>query len=195
MEMRVDRASPLSLGAQLEAALRTAIESGQLAPGDQLPSLRHVAAEAGVNVNTVRAAYARLEAAGAVSTEQGRGTFVAAPSGRVRRDLREQIAHLEQELARLPQPREQSGWAHLTTTASHPPSSPARQGARMLSTADLAMVRDELLERLQQLDTARAEVIRGLERLEHAQPASAPAPATRRSNPTLSGVRVRWVGA
>jgi GntR family transcriptional regulator len=193
--MRVDRASPLSLGAQLEAALRNAIESGQLAPGEQLPSLRQVAAEAGVNVNTVRAAYARLEAAGAVSTEQGRGTFVAAPSGRVRRELREQIARLEEELARLPHPGEQSGWAHLTATAGQPPPSRPRQGARMLSTADLATVRDELLERLQQLDDARAEVIRGLERLEHAQPASAPAPTTRRSNPTLSGARVRWVGA
>lgn len=197
MDLLVDRTSPLPVGAQLDAALRSAIESGALAPGDQLPSLRQVAAAARVNVNTVRAAYARLEAAGAVTTEQGRGTFVTAPSARARRELREQIARLEEELSRLPRRREQDGWARLTATAHSPPSSTPRQGARMLSTADLATVRDELRGRLEQLDDARAEVIRGLEQLERAEPARTPAPiaTVRRSNPTLSGARVRWVGA
>ncbi len=202
MKLTVDRTSPLPLVAQLEASLRRAIDVGELAAGDQLPSLRHVAAEAEVNVNTVRAVYARLEAAGAVRTEQGRGSFVAAPSARVRRELREQIAHLEEELSRLPQPRDEQGWAHLTATPERAPSGALGQGARMLSTADLAAVRDELLARLHELDHARAEVIRGLERLERVEPASAPAvertPSarpTRRSSPTLSGARVRWVGA
>ncbi len=195
MKLSVDRTSPLPLGAQLEASLRAAIDATELVPGDQLPSLRQVAAEADVNVNTVRAVYARLEAAGVVATEQGRGTFVTAPSARVRRELREQIARLEQELSRLPRPHEEHDWARATTT-ERPPSSPSRQGARMLSTADLATIRDELLVRLHQLDDARAEVMRGLEQLERAEPAAPPAPRpTRRSSPTLSGARVRWVGA
>lgn len=187
------------MGAQLEATLRSAIDAGELAPGARLPSLRHVAAEAGVNVNTVRAVYARLEAAGAVRTEQGRGTFVATPSARVRRALREQIATLEEELSRVPRLPDDGSLDRLTATAPPSRSSATGQGARMLSTADLAAVRDELLERLEQLDVARAQVIRGLERLERAEPAPARAPApsrpARRSSPTLSGARVRWVGA
>jgi GntR family transcriptional regulator len=197
VKLVVDRTSPLPLATQLEAAVRAAIDGGDLAAGDQLPSLRQVAAEAEVNVNTVRAVYARLEAAGAVTTEQGRGTFVAAPSARVRRELREQIARLEEELSRLPRPNDIQSWADLDAPAAHPPTSSTGQGARMLSTADLAAVRDELLARLHDLDDARAEVMRGLERLERAEPATpATAPrSTRRSNPTLSGARVRWVGA
>ena len=50
--------------------------AGAPGPGDQLPSVRDLAAEAGVNVNTVRAVYARLEREGLVRSEQGRGTFV-----------------------------------------------------------------------------------------------------------------------
>jgi GntR family transcriptional regulator len=196
VKLVVDRTSPLPLATQLEAAVRAAIDRGDLAAGDQLPSLRQVAAEAEVNVNTIRAVYARLEAAGAVITEQGRGTFVAAPSARVRRELREQIARLEEELSRLPRASDVQSWADLDAPAAHPPTGSVGQGARMLSTADLAAVRDELLARLHELDDARAEVIRGLERLDRAEPEQPPPPRpTRRSSPTLSGARVRWVGA
>jgi DNA-binding transcriptional regulator YhcF (GntR family) len=190
MDLRVDRSSPLPLGAQLEGHLRRAIEGGELGPGDQLPSLRHVAAEAGVNVNTVRAMYTRLEAAGVVITEQGRGTFAAAPSARVRRELRKQIERLEAELVRLPPPHPGGGTTGL----------PSGGGAGLLSTADLAAIRDELLQRLHTLDAARAEVVKRLERLEDTEAPSAPAPAAsptpaRHSSPTRIGARVRWVGA
>ena len=80
MSLRVDRESEVPVGAQLAWALRSKIEAGELGPGDRLPSLRDVAADAGVNVNTVRAAYAKLEVAGIVRTEQGRGTFVTSPA-------------------------------------------------------------------------------------------------------------------
>src|SRR4051794_29734023 len=40
-----------------------------------------MAAETGVNANTVRAVYARLEAEGVVATEHGRGTFVTGATG------------------------------------------------------------------------------------------------------------------
>jgi DNA-binding transcriptional regulator YhcF (GntR family) len=193
MNLRLDRDRGVPLGAQLEARLRTAIETGSLAAGDRLPSLRHVAAEAGVNVNTVRAVYARLEAGGAITTEQGRGTFVAAAPPVARRALREQIAQLEAELVRLPSPRP-------ATERTTPPRAPG-----LLSTEELAAVRDDLMARLQQLDTARADVIQRLARLDTADEAgprsvaaaadtAAPSPA-RRSSATLSGARVRWVGA
>ena len=104
----------------------------------------------------------------------------------MRRELREQIAHLEEELSRLPRLRDEQGWAHLTATPERAPSGALGQGARMLSTADLAAVRDELLARLHELDHARAEVIRGLERLERVEPAATPAAerTPRRPTPT-----------
>jgi transposase-like protein len=46
-----------------------------------LPGLREVAAQLGVNHNTVRAAVAKLEADGVLETRHGAGTFVAAGAG------------------------------------------------------------------------------------------------------------------
>jgi DNA-binding transcriptional regulator YhcF (GntR family) len=77
IELTVDRGSDLSPGLQLSWRLRALIAAGRLAPGDRLPSVRELAAQAGVNVNTVRAAYRRLEREGLVSSRQGLGTFVA----------------------------------------------------------------------------------------------------------------------
>ena len=76
MEIQLDRASELPLGVQLAWHLRAAIAAGELSEGDRLPSVREMAGATGVNANTVRAVYARLEAEGVVATEHGRGTFV-----------------------------------------------------------------------------------------------------------------------
>ena len=72
----MDREAEVPLGTQLAWKLRRLIETGELGAGDRLPSVRDAAAAAGVNVNTVRSVYGRLESEGLVSSEQGRGTFV-----------------------------------------------------------------------------------------------------------------------
>jgi DNA-binding transcriptional regulator YhcF (GntR family) len=83
--IRIDREGDVPVGVQLAWALRGAIASGVLRAGDRLPPLRELAAEVGVNANTLRAAYAKLEADGLIETRHGSGTFVAgAPA---RRDL------------------------------------------------------------------------------------------------------------
>lgn len=53
---------------------------GVLRPGEQLPSVRAVAAEAGVNPNTVQKAYAMLERDGVIRSAPGRGSFLAEQS-------------------------------------------------------------------------------------------------------------------
>jgi DNA-binding transcriptional MocR family regulator len=147
--------------------------------------VRALADAVGVNVNTVRAVYARLEAEGLVRSEQGRGTFVAGPPAdepATRRELRRQIAQLEASLSRLPPP----------PTLAHPPARQPRRAA-LLSTEDLAGVRDALLARLEELDEQRAVVLERLEQLGVEAPT--PAPAPRRATPSLSGARIRWLGA
>jgi DNA-binding transcriptional regulator YhcF (GntR family) len=193
IDARVDRTSPVPIGTQLVEQIRAAIEDGVLKDADRLPSVRELAGSAGVNVNTVRAVYARLDAAGVVRSEHGRGTFVAgAPAEKPvpsRSELREQIASLEATLARLPPP---------PLGAGEEARAPA---AALLSTGDLLAVRDRLIERLEQLDTERMALIESLEQLgvgvesENAQAEAVEPRASRRATPSLAGARIRWVGA
>lgn len=69
--------SPTPLGVQIAEALRAHIASGTLAPGDELPPVRQLAADLGVNLNTVARAYRELEGQGLLTSVRGRGTRVA----------------------------------------------------------------------------------------------------------------------
>jgi len=79
----VDRNADVPVGVQLEWALSAQIRDGGYEAGQQLPTLRELAEATGLNVNTVRSVYGRLEQKGLVDTHQGSGTFVAAEPGRV----------------------------------------------------------------------------------------------------------------
>jgi DNA-binding transcriptional regulator YhcF (GntR family) len=74
---RADPGDELPVGVQLAWRLRALIAAGRLSPGDRMPSVRALAGWAGVNVNTVRGVYARLESDGLIETRHGRGSFVA----------------------------------------------------------------------------------------------------------------------
>jgi DNA-binding transcriptional regulator YhcF (GntR family) len=180
LQGRVDRTSGVPLGTQLVERIREAAAAGGLQEGERLPSVRELAERAGVNVNTVRAAYARLESEGIVRSEHGRGTFVAGAAPPTRAELRDQITALEATLARLPPPPLGTGEARGAP-------------AVLLSTDELVGVRDRLLERLEQLDTERTALVESIEQLGFRAPA--PDPASRRATPSLAGARIRWVGA
>lgn len=92
---KVDRGSDLPVGVQIAWRLRALIAAGRLAPGDRLPSVRELAELAGVNPNTARAIYGRLEAEGLVQSKHGLGSFVspdARPSADVERIAAEAVA-------------------------------------------------------------------------------------------------------
>jgi DNA-binding transcriptional regulator YhcF (GntR family) len=74
----LDRDAEVPLGVQLAWALRARIDAGALASGERLPALRDLAEGLGVNSNTIRAVYQRLEHEGLISSLQGSGTFVTA---------------------------------------------------------------------------------------------------------------------
>jgi DNA-binding transcriptional regulator YhcF (GntR family) len=183
-DLKIDRAGEIPIGVQLAWALRARIGDGRLAPGQRLPGLRELAEMLGINANTARAVYQRLEQEGLIDSRQGTGTFVASvtqePSavGQIaadaahqaretgvdprdvaaalyvtaepvdaggeaaqrRRELRAQIAALEQTLAEI--------------QARHPgliaaPLKPLRHaGPRLLGVEELERVRMELVRRL-----------------------------------------------
>ncbi len=63
---------------QLRTQIASRAASGDLAAGTRLPTVRALAAELHLAVNTVARAYRELETDGVVTTEGRRGTFVAA---------------------------------------------------------------------------------------------------------------------
>jgi DNA-binding transcriptional regulator YhcF (GntR family) len=77
LDLSVSRDGDLPLGTQLAWQLKTLIATHRLAAGEQLPAARELGAAAGVNVNTVRSVYGRLEDEGFLRSQHGRGTFVA----------------------------------------------------------------------------------------------------------------------
>jgi GntR family transcriptional regulator len=61
---------------QLMRQIKHAIATGALKQGDQLPTVRELAAKLVINPNTVSRAYRELEREGLLETTAGRGSFV-----------------------------------------------------------------------------------------------------------------------
>src|SRR5918992_462245 len=82
---QLEREAEVSLTQQLVDLFTRAIESGELEPGEKLPTTRALAAEAGVNHLTAARVYRRLAELGFVTATVGRGPFVRtlAPAGPV----------------------------------------------------------------------------------------------------------------
>lgn len=69
---------------QITDAIKTKILTGEFSPDEQLPSVRAIAEEAGVNPNTVQRALTVLEQSGLVVTRGTIGRFVTADSGKLK---------------------------------------------------------------------------------------------------------------
>ncbi len=70
---------PLPLYHQLQQALTERIERGEWQPGDQLPTIRELCQQYGVSRMTVVQALSLLSQKGLVTSQQGKGIFVAQP--------------------------------------------------------------------------------------------------------------------
>src|SRR5512144_1504317 len=62
---------------QLIDQVQAGIASGNLASGEQIPTVRQVAVDLEINPNTVLRAYRELEIRGVLDTQQGTGTFIS----------------------------------------------------------------------------------------------------------------------
>jgi GntR family transcriptional regulator len=72
----LDMRSEAPIYVQIVEQVRQRVASGELRPGDQLPTVRQMATDLRVNFNTVARAYRLLDEAGLISTQQGRGTYI-----------------------------------------------------------------------------------------------------------------------
>ena len=76
MKFQLDLKSGVPFYRQIIDQMKSAIATGQLEPGDRLPTVRQLAVDLSVNPNTVSRAYTELELTGLVDTHMGSGTFV-----------------------------------------------------------------------------------------------------------------------
>ena len=98
VSFRLDPASGVPFYRQITDQILGGIATGALRAGDQLPTVRALAVELKVNLNTVAKAYKELEIRGVLSTQQGSGTYVAPVE--IRRDeveRRRQVVQLVDE--------------------------------------------------------------------------------------------------
>ncbi len=84
---------------QVVEQVKFGIARGQLAPGDQLPTVRQLAVDLAINPNTVVRAYRQLETEQLLRTQQGSGTFVSGKRPPI--DLAERQRMLDQIITDL----------------------------------------------------------------------------------------------
>ncbi len=96
-DFQLDFRGHIPIYVQIVERVKKMIASAVLKPGDQLPTVRQLAADLGVNFNTIARAYRMLDEAGVISTQQGRGTYVLEPlspenASRLRKSALEELA-------------------------------------------------------------------------------------------------------
>jgi len=75
--VRIQRGTSIPISRQIDAQIRAQIVAGALPVGHQLPSVRQLARELAVNVNTVFRVYGRLSSDGLIELRHGDGTYVS----------------------------------------------------------------------------------------------------------------------
>ncbi len=84
MIVRVDQTSDVPVYEQIRSQIAAKVATEELSAGTKLPTIRALAAELGLAVNTVAHAYRELETAGLVQTRPRHGTTVS--PGRSRKE-------------------------------------------------------------------------------------------------------------
>ncbi len=96
MQITIDNADARPIYRQVADEIRALIARGELREGAQLPPVRQLAADLGVNMNTIATAYRELQEAGLLAVKHGSGAVVAsqrtsAESRPTRDDLRRSV--------------------------------------------------------------------------------------------------------
>ena len=91
----LDDSRPIYL--QIEDLIKTNIIAGVYQPGQKLPSVRDLAAEAAVNPNTMQKALTELDRSGLVYTQRTSGRFITEDVSKMT-ELKEQLAREQIQL-------------------------------------------------------------------------------------------------
>lgn len=91
---RLDASSGVPFYRQIIDQVLLAVADGRLRAGTQLPTVRQLAVDLSVNLNTVAKAYREMEIRGIVQTQQGTGTFIAARAGGRMREKKKALQDL-----------------------------------------------------------------------------------------------------
>lgn len=89
MVIQIATGDPRPIFRQIVDQVRLQIATGELVPGSKLPSVRGLALQLRVNVNTVAKAYNELTAEGVLESQKGVGVFIREPRQRLSEDERE----------------------------------------------------------------------------------------------------------
>lgn len=89
MLVRVDAEAGVPPYEQIRVQVRDAVRSGELAAGAKLPTVRRLADDLGLAVNTVARAYRELEGDGVIETRGRNGSFVRAQGDATERAAQE----------------------------------------------------------------------------------------------------------
>jgi GntR family transcriptional regulator len=84
----LDPKNGVPLYRQIINQIRFGMASGQLKTGEQLPTVRALAVELKVNLNTIAKAYKELEIQNALESHQGTGTFISSTTVELGNDER-----------------------------------------------------------------------------------------------------------
>ena len=100
--IQLDPTSRIPVYQQIKEQMTGLIVMGVFPPESRLPSVRALAAETGLNPNTIQKAYQELESEGVIYTLPGKGCFVAERSTELLREenLKKIEGHM-QEIRRL----------------------------------------------------------------------------------------------
>ena len=79
---------------QIVDGLKSLVMMGKLHPHEQIPSVRKMARERGVNPNTIQKSYALLEKEGILYSVAGKGDFVADNAMRIKEMRKEEIREM-----------------------------------------------------------------------------------------------------
>ena len=80
MLLRLDFNSDVPIYQQIRNQVVVAIASGEMTPGEKLPTIRALAEETGINMMTVSKAYQLLKAEGYITTGRRDGAVVRVPN-------------------------------------------------------------------------------------------------------------------
>src|SRR2546421_5245488 len=100
MLLSINTADPRPIYQQVADGIKELIARGELAEGASLPSVRQLAADLGVNLNTIATAYRELQKDGLIVVKHGSGSVVASRTA-AERDEGELLRPLRTALTQL----------------------------------------------------------------------------------------------